>query len=483
MESRFSKARRVAERRSGFRLEARLRWLLVFFGLILIVLGAWILRLEEVSLPSAITVLVLVAIAWSAMQMAILDRVVRPLQTLANVVGALREQDYSFRARGAWRGDAFGDLACEINALAGEMQSQRLAVLDSAALAAEVMGSIDAPVLVFDRDAILRFLNPAASRWLRVASGDAVGRSARQLALNHLFEMRNEQVISRSPEDQSLASWPAQWMLRRTAFRQGGVPYTLILLSNVSAALREEERQAWQRLIRVMGHEINNSLTPIKSLAGTLRSLVRLDFDIEEIDGALAIIEDRAESLNRFLNAYREFSQLPAPVQGPVSIRKLVERVAALETRAAVEVVAGPETMVSADADQLTQALINLVRNAAEAAGSAHPERPLVAIAWELEPEAVCVQVVDNGAGVTNPSNLLVPFYTTKPNGTGIGLALARQIAEAHGGSLKLINRPEGGARAELRIPAGREKPAGSGPPAAGRGVTPALPADAPTAP
>jgi nitrogen fixation/metabolism regulation signal transduction histidine kinase len=254
------------------------------------------------------------------------------------------------------------------------------------------------------------------------------------------------------------------------------VPHTLVVLSDVSRALREEERRAWQRLIRVMGHELNNSLAPIKSIAGSLNArLSAMNLDAEQrqdFERGLGIIETRAASLNRFLQAYRQLSQMPPPLLQQCSISTLVKRVAALETRVHVTVVPGPDIAVMADPDQLEQMLINLLRNAAEAVlespaagpnanGSndiAGETAPPVVFTWRATQKDVILTIEDYGPGVSNPGNAFVPFYTTKPGGSGIGLVLSRQISEAHGGSLELANRVgQGGCAVTVSLP--RTKP------------------------
>jgi two-component system, NtrC family, nitrogen regulation sensor histidine kinase NtrY len=251
-------------------------------------------------------------------------------------------------------------------------------------------------------------------------------------------------------------------VVKRTGFRLRGVPHTLFVLSDVSAALREEERLAWERLIRVLGHEINNSLTPIKSIAGSLRgrlaALGSASSESADFERGLEVIENRSESLNRFLQAYRQLMGLPAPRLAPVSVATLAQRAALLERRVAVTVEGAAEVVVQVDADHIEQALINLVRNAADAALSpdhAGGGDPHVEIVWSTVGSEVVIGVVDNGPGLTNAGNLFVPFYTTKPGGTGIGLVLAQQIAQAHRGSVQLANRTDGhtGCRADLRLP------------------------------
>ena len=378
----------------------------------------------------------------------LLDQIVRPLQTLANVVGALREEDYSFRARGAAPNDALGELALEINSLADILTEQRIQTIEATALLRRVVDEIDAPLFTFDPDHVLRLVNAAGERLLQQPAARLLGQTAAGLELNACFEARNETLVALPYSTPN-----ARWMVRRSSFRQNGVPHTLIVLSDVSRALREQERSAWQRLIRVLGHELNNSLAPIISIAGSLASRLPLP-ELPEAQNAdfqrgLNIIESRTAALHRFLQSYRRLAQMPSPTLQPVELRPLLERVAVLETRLNVEIASGPDIVLMIDPDLIEQMLINLVRNAVDAAleqaqsrqaGSQSAE-PKVSMRWEQFDRKVALMVEDNGIGLLNPSNAFVPFYTTKQGGSGIGLVLSQQIAEAHGGTIELANR------------------------------------------
>lgn len=474
--------RREPRQSEPLRFESRLRAYSAVLCVAILGLLAALLLVEHFSVTAVVSILIVVALALLLAVTAFMDQVIRPLQTLANVVAALREEDYSFRARGARPNDPFGDLAIEINALADMHQSQRLGALEAAALFRRVIAELDAPVLAFDQSSRLRLINPAAERVFKVNAARDLGRTADELHLEMLTGHSGEAVIQ---IDDTLSRAPSRWMLHATQFRQRGVPHTLLLLSDVSAALREEERVAWQRLIRVLGHEISNSLAPIKSIAGSLRSRLPQEMN-GSINGlgpdfgrGLEVIESRAESLNRFVQAYRQLAQLPAPSLRRVPARPLLERVVSLEQRLQVELKPVPDVAILADPDQLEQLLINLVRNAVEAAFSAREESiaravsaavaakappapghvalaPSVLIHAEARGEFLQITIADNGPGVTNPGNLFVPFYTTKKTGTGVGLALARQIAEAHNGTLELRNCTNArGCEAVVRIPLG----------------------------
>jgi len=471
---------RVALGKSNRRLsfERRIRlWLTLFFTPALLFASLFLYQLEA-SLGTAIAVLVLLGLAWLIAATVFVEQLLRPLQTLSNVVAALREDDFSFRARGARRGDALGDLALEINALAGTLQTQRSAALEALTLVERVMGSMQSPVLAFDEHHRLRLHNVAADRAFGLARPASDGLTAEQLHLDALLQVRDEGIHPATGHGSSDLSGP-RYAVRRATFRLRGEPHVLLVLSDVGAALREEERQAWQRLIRVLGHEINNSLTPIKSIAGSLRARIpgqgadateataqQLSLEnLRDITRGLAVIEDRAASLNRFLQAYQKLSTLPAPRVQAVPLGPLLERVVHLETRLSVRLLSGPDATLLADPDQLQQVLINLIQNATDAALEAHvasaspsPNEgapgPSVELAWSLQDTHATIRIVDNGLGLLNPVNLFVPFYTTKPTGNGIGLALAQQILIAHKGAVSLTNRTDAtGCTAEVRLP------------------------------
>ena len=271
---------------------------------------------------------------WFVLTLALLDQMVRPLQTLANVVGALREEDYSFRARGAAPNDALGELALEINALADILTEQRIQSIEATALLRRVVEEID------DTSIHLRSRShPAPVERRRGAPVAAIGRApARQdrhanLSLDACFEAANETLVALPYSTPN-----ARWMVRKSSFRQNGVPHTLIVLSDVSRALREEERSAWQRLIRVLGHELNNSLAPIMSIAGSLSSRLPQP-ELPECSrmptsSAASASSNRARRrCTAFCSRTAGLAQMPSPTLQPVELRPLVERVAALETR------------------------------------------------------------------------------------------------------------------------------------------------------
>jgi PAS domain S-box-containing protein len=396
------------------------------------------------------TLTVLIVGAWTGCSFSVRHRVVLPLQTLSNLLAALRESDFSIRARGASGDDPLGAVMLEVNVLASTLHDQRLGALEAGALLRTVMIEIDVAVFTFDRAQALRLVNRAGERLLGQAAEQMLGRTADEIGLGACLQGSSPRIA-----DVAFPGGAGRFEVRRTTFRQGGLPHQLLVLADVSRPLRDEERQAWQRLIRVIGHEINNSLAPIKSIAGSLETMLarhRLPDDWhDDMRRGLAVIAARTDSLSRFTTAYARLAKLPAPRLEAVNVPALVQRVVGVETRLGIRLDGGPELTIHADPDQLEQLLINLVRNAVDAALQTDGG---VCVGWRHEGRIIGLWVDDEGTGLPNASNLFVPFFTTKPGGSGIGLVLSRQIAEAHGGTLTLENRMDHrGCRAYLRLP------------------------------
>jgi nitrogen fixation/metabolism regulation signal transduction histidine kinase len=404
---------------------------------------------KDISLAPALLLIGCLLLYLVIVAAALVDGLIRPLQTLSNVVSSLREGDYSFRARGAGTRDAFGELAAEVNALADLLQKQRVRNLEATALLARILEVMHAPLFAFDREDLLQLVNNAGVKLLGLTHARSFGHTAHELGLEELL----------AAADQSIHSFGAKstrWLLRKAVFRQDGAPHTLLLLADVSLPLQEEEQIAWKRLIRVLGHELSNSLAPIKSIAGSLLARVDNmqgeDATLRDFRRGLGVVESRADALHRFVQSYRLLAQLPPPQFKPVALGPLLERVVLLEQRLPVQLVPGSPLWLDADPDQLEQMFINLLANAVDATLANGSQ--LVRAFWRLDDFALLVTIEDRGMGIANAENLFVPFYTTKPAGSGVGLALAQQIARAHGGEIGLVNREDGdGARATIRLP------------------------------
>jgi two-component system nitrogen regulation sensor histidine kinase NtrY len=435
--------------------------------------------------------LVAVVAVWVIAALLVQLFVVRPLQTLANVLAALREGDFSFRARSARPDDALGLALHEANLLTAVLREERLRALESAALLRRVMAEIDVAVFAFDEAGRLRLVNRQGERLLARPSERLIGETAGALALDGLLADGAQRGLPTPPRvlQASFPGGTGRWEVRRGEFRQGGRPHALLLVTDLSETLRAEERQAWQRLVRVLSHEINNSLAPIKTIAGSLLRRVRSARERalrgapaapalpatagattaatppptasgvlaaygsadDDFAHGLGVIAERAESLGRFIGAYARLTRLPAPTKRGVEVDTWVRRVATFESRVPLTLRGGPKLVVPADADQLDQLLINLLRNAADATVESGGG---VTVWWDAPPGALRLVIDDEGPGLAETANLFVPFYSTKPEGSGIGLALCRQIAEGHGGTITLENRPDRrGARATVTLP------------------------------
>jgi nitrogen fixation/metabolism regulation signal transduction histidine kinase len=438
--------------------ERRIQLLAVAAGLPGSAIAIILLWTGDYSSRTAWTLGLLIVSLWLGFALSLRQRVVFSLQTLSNLLAALREEDFSVRGRDAQRDDAMGEVMIEVNALSETLREQRLGALEATALLRTVMEEIDVAIFTFDNETKLRLVNRAGERLLARPLERLLGFTAGELGLGACLEGEHARTM-----ELSFPGGSGRWGMRRGSFRQAGLPHHLVVLSDLSRALRDEERQAWQRLIRVMGHELNNSLAPIQSVAQSLESGLQTITStpeaqtgpaaalLDDMRQGFSIIRSRTEALGRFMAAYSRLARLPSPKLAPVDVRAWISRVAKLETRVKLKMEEGPDIVISGDADQLEQLLINLVHNAADAV---QENGGGASVGWSRQDSYLNVWVADEGPGISNTANLFVPFFTTKQGGTGIGLVLSRQIAEAHGGTLTLENRRDAkGCEARLRLP------------------------------
>ncbi|HUE83009.1 MAG TPA: ATP-binding protein [Pyrinomonadaceae bacterium] len=435
------------------RFENRITFLALLIGLPGVLLCALLLWLHGYSARLQWTVNLLLVLLWLGIVFNLKQRVVRPLQTLSNILAAIREGDFSIRGRRATSGDALGEVMLEVNDLGQTLREQRLGALEASALLRTVMAEINVAVFAFSGDRRLRLVNRAGERLLARPAARLLGRTDADLGLSRCMDL--DDTAGPHTLQMVFPGGVGRWDIRRSTFREGGVQHQLLVLTDLSQTLREEERTAWQRLLRVLGHELNNSLAPIKSVAGSLADLLNRNPEPtdwrEDMQRGLDVISSRADSLARFVESYSKLARLPAPRFETLKVGELVRRVASLETRLPINVVAGPEVTVQGDSAQLEQLLINLIRNAVDASLETGGK---VELCWTQKNGQLEVAVMDEGPGLANTANLFVPFFTTKAKGSGIGLVLSRQIAEAHGGALILENRQTGcGCEARLKLP------------------------------
>ncbi|MBV8807115.1 MAG: ATP-binding protein [Acidobacteriaceae bacterium] len=437
---------------SKFKLshDARVLLLALLAGLPAIIVSVLLLALGHHDGRTQWTFDLLIICFWLALSFAARNRVAGPLRTLANLLEAMREGDYSIRGRVDNPREPMGEVMQQVNAMAATLRDQRLGALEATALLRKVMEEIDVAVFAFDPQQALRLVNRAGERLLAQPAERLLARDATSLGLAEYLLGDPEQTIQRS-----FQGGTGRWGIRRSNFREGGLPHQLLVVTDLTRPLREEELQAWQRLVRVIGHELNNSLTPIKSIAQSLENLIKSDPPpddwTDDMARGLNVIASRSESLSRFMSSYARLAKLPAPKFGAVEVNSLLRRVTSLEMRMPVFFEECPPLTIQGDADQLEQALINLVRNAVDASQETGGR---VFVRHERSPGSVHIKIRDEGPGLSNTSNLFVPFFTTKRGGSGIGLVLSRQIAEAHNGTVTLRNAQDGyGCEATLTLP------------------------------
>ena len=433
-----------------FSFEYRLFFLALAAGAPAVIATVILLATGDVSNSTAWTLGGVIVAWWLAIATVSKDRFTYSMRTLSNLLGALRDGDFSFRLRMDDHG-SLGEVYRQINEMSETLHVQRLGAMEAAALLQKVMSEIDVAIFAFDSAGTLRLINRAGEQLLMMKAEEAIGASAAAIGLETYLTGPTSSVARAAFRGGS-----GLWTVRRGDFRESGQPHNLLVFSDITRPLREEELRAWQKLVRVLGHEINNSLAPVKSLSASLLSLIERDplpADWrDDVRSGLNVIANRCDALNRFTGAYARLARLPEPKMQPVRVAEWVQRVVRLEPRVPVSVQAGPDISIRADADQIEQLLINIVRNAADASLERHGR---VTLQWTLDNGALELTVDDEGHGISNPGNLFVPFFTTKPGGSGIGLFLSRQIAESHGGAITLANRSPGpGCRAVITLPA-----------------------------
>ncbi len=422
-------------------------------GLAGVLVALWFIWTGASSIQTRITLTGFVVLPWIALAFALRSRVAFPLRTLSNLLEALREKDYSLRLRGARRDDALGELIVEVNALARSLQDQRFGAVETTALLRKTLAQIEVAMFGFDQEGRVCLVNDSGQQMLGKSEMDILGRKAADMGLADCLDGATPRVV-----DLALPAGVRRWELRRTTYREKGLSHPLIFLSDLTRTLHQEERLAWKRLIQILRHEINNSLTPIQSVAQTLRTYVaqgapdQWQADIRE---GLEIIASRSEELSRFIASYSRLTRLPDPVFDTVGVPAWVQHATGLETRVAVTVSGGPDMNIEADRSQLDQLLINLIGNAADASLQVKPDGDgAIEVGWRTEEDQFYLWVDDDGGGFDPAKDPFVPFYTTKSTGSGIGLALSRQIAEVHGGYVTLDPHPDHpGSRACLRLP------------------------------
>jgi two-component system nitrogen regulation sensor histidine kinase NtrY len=368
-------------------------------------------------------------------------------RALTGSVASYRDGDYSFGL--SWEGGGeLGALVATHRALGDTLREQRLRLVQRELLLDTMVQNTPVAMLLLDPGGHVVLGNLAARKLLgdgRKLEGVAFEELMQRApdAMRDAFDRGGDGMFTVGSEDDEDI-----YHLSRRLFRLNGRRHELVLLRQLTAELRRQEVQVWKKVIRVISHELNNSLAPIASLAHSGAELLRRG-QHERLPAALATIEERARHLEGFIHDYARFAKLPSPRLEAIEWCEFLER---LRSQVDFAIEGHVEGRVRADAAQLEHALLNLLKNAHES-GSAPTG---VRVALRRLPDAWRIDVLDRGSGMNEPvlANALLPFYSTKRHGTGLGLALAREIAEAHGGRIALANRDGGGLCVSVVLPA-----------------------------
>jgi nitrogen fixation/metabolism regulation signal transduction histidine kinase len=449
------KKNKKSRRRTSGRFEVRLLISVLVAGVPGTLLSLVLLWANSYSLDHKIEGTLLLFLFWVGLSFSARDKVVRSIRVLSNVISSLKEENFAFRAVQGMAGDAFGELAQEINDLARAIETERLGAVEANSLLRKVTAEVEVVILAVAPDGEIKLLNRAAAAFFGKREDQILNRTVEELGISNLVQGPSSDTISRF-----VSGMEKRWFIRRSEFRQQGIPHKLIMLSEVSEAVRAAERMAWQRLVRVLSHEINNSLAPIKSIARTLLRFsehIVPEPDRKDFKHGLEVIGSRADSLNRFLQNYARLTKIPTVSRRIISLSELIKRVTTLEHRLDISVLPGPTAILRVDPDLFEQVLINMCKNAVESVLSKNtgtPPASAVVISWVTVNSDLQLWVRDTGVGLLDTANLFVPFYTTKESGAGIGLLLSRQLIEAHGGTLAIRNREDvAGCEVEIKIP------------------------------
>jgi two-component system nitrogen regulation sensor histidine kinase NtrY len=417
--------------------------LAVFSGLLL-----WLSYLLEASLLIVVSLFTVIIPFVSLWLWRFYHQIITPFYSLTNLVEAIRLEDYSLRTRAQYQSGILHSLHQEVKMLAADLQQRKQVYDQHTLLIYHLIEQLDAPIAIFNQRHQLSHANGAFTEYIgqpwqskRLSTSHSLGLSINE---NNQWSFINENESSR-------------WQLKQSQFIQDEKTYHLVVLSNIEKVLRKNQQDSWQQIIRVLSHEIRNSLTPIKSLAQTL---IELPSQPNNAKQALQVIVERSIALQQFVNRYGDISQRFSVEKKCFASQPFAKMLIALFPSQTINTKIKTDT-VWADPLLLKQVIINLLKNAIEACTGNQETRISLSIAlrtnYKNEQEAV-IEVTDNGQGIANIDNLFVPFYTTKGNGHGIGLSLCQNIIEQHNGRLTLTNNIKEGATAKVVLPSNKTK-------------------------
>lgn len=430
--------------------EDRLVRLALFTGVFPTFCCSVLLYYVDISIYPKILLILVLLVCTLFGAFSIRQLVIFQLRTSTNLVEAMTSNDYTLRANNKGLEGALSDFNQLLNTLAKTLAEQSLITREKQILLAKVTDQIDVAIVAVDNNQAINLMNPAAEKLFKCRFDELQGWPIKQLGLQNILSKDYNKVA-----EFEIKQHKKKVLIRTDQYFEKGIKHTLIFITDIQSLLREEERQAWQKLLRVLSHEINNSIAPIASIGETLEKMVQRQYSGTEFDNdlkeGLGVITERAQSLNIFIQRYQKLAKLPLPTKTLFSIEPLLQSVALLFPDANIEL-ESKDLQVYADKDQLQQVLVNLLKNACESMCDNSTEK--ISVHWRKNSHFIEVEIRDQGTGINNLDNIFVPFYTTKQQGTGIGLSLSRQILVNHGGDLIIKNRSDkSGVSVTLLIP------------------------------
>ncbi|PKI17690.1 sensor histidine kinase [Colwellia sp. 12G3] len=450
-----------AKTNTSISLERRFTWLILASLLPTLVLFIAMGIAFDFKLLGWSTVGLLLAIIYTCLVIALYRLVITPYYSLTSLTEALKMEDYSLRAKSPFSRGIVAKLFNELSSLSQNLQVSKTRYDQQMFLLYGLIEQLESPVLVLNQDDQLQHANPAVSQLFSVPWQTLKQSPAQKLGLKKLngfwgFDENNPLNVGK------------KWQIRQSEYKENNNNYQLLMLNNISQELQKNEQEAWQNIIRILNHEVRNSLTPISALSQNLLEMP--DLTAEQCQQAIKIIDNRSNNLLAFIDSYSDLAKLPSPNTQQFDLAELLHDIANLVQQVTIKL-ASP-LIIKADKGQLEQVLLNLIKNAKEAQRSKAKINKVVEQASEASKntlekdieiqvfkteQQVIIKVLDQGCGIANSANLFVPFYTTKETGSGIGLALSRKIIANHQGELTLTNRTDladsTGAVATLTLP------------------------------
>ncbi|UAA40374.1 GHKL domain-containing protein [Paraneptunicella aestuarii] len=432
--------------------ESQLTRLSLLASLPLLTFLLWIMFYEDISIWLILLMAFVEGMLVLYTNHQIHQKVVHQFRSLINLLDAMQQGDYSLRARSEMSKGMLGEVYGSVNNLAERLSQQRIETKESQLLVRTVLDHIDVAIVALTDDNQILFFNPAAQHLLSIEHSRSNEKLLQQLAFAQSFESGRHEVV-----ELSLGHHTGRFNVHVEEYMVSGIQHKLLFITDVSTLLRSEESKAWQSLVRVISHEINNSLSPIASISQTLNRMISRqgvnDDNLQDLLDGLSIISQRASGLSKFVDSYKLLAKLPEPQLECISLIQLLDKTRQLFNDQNIEILSTEDVRLMIDPVQFEQVLINLIKNAVEAMAATKP-KGVIRVAWTAHIPVFRLTICDEGAGISNPDNLFVPFYSTKKSGSGIGLVLCRQIIEAHRGRLTINNNLDSaGCCASIELP------------------------------